>query len=212
MSEKLGTLVCFAMKEEAGPFRKLAVEKSHVHLLLTGIGRVNARRALEAELARQQPAAVLSCGFAGALTPSLMIGDVIYETEDEAFRQRLEIARARPAKIFCADRMAITATEKKKLRDESGADAVEMESAEIHAMCRERGIPCATVRAVSDRADEDLPLDFNQLAKADMSLDMAKLMRMVAGSPGKIGALLRLQKQAKLAAENLAKLLDRVTG
>src|SRR6185295_5403052 len=110
---------------------------------------------------------------------------------------------ATPAKIFCAERIATTIAEKNTLRGDTGADAVEMESGVIHAVCRERGIPCATVRAISDTADEDLPLDFNQLAKSDLSLHYGKLAWAVAKSPGKTGALLRLQKNCRFAAGQL---------
>ncbi len=82
-----------------------------------------------------------------------------------------------------------------------------MESAEIHALCRERGIPCVTVRVISDTAHDDMPLDFNQLSKPDMSLDYGKLAWAVAKSPGKIRALLKLQKETMLAAGKLAQAL-----
>jgi adenosylhomocysteine nucleosidase len=155
---------------------------------------------------------VLTCGFAGALNQDLKLGDVIFElsTLNSQLSTCLLAAGAKPAKFFCADRIATTVAEKKKLRAETGADAVEMESGAIQAVCRERGIPCATLRVISDTAGEDLPLDFNALAKPDMNLDYGKLAWAIARSPGKIGALLKLQNQTRLAAEKLAVILGKI--
>ncbi len=156
---------------------------------------------------------MLTCGFAGGLNPDLKPGDVVFElsTLNAQLPTRLLAAGAKPAKFFCADRIATTVAEKKKFRAETGADAVEMESATIHALCRERGILCATVRVISDTANENLPLDFNALAKPDKSLDFGKLAWAIARSPGKIGALLKLQKQTRFAAERLAEVLSKIT-
>jgi hypothetical protein len=85
-----------------------------------------------------------------------------------------------------------------------------MESAVIHVVCAEKNIPCATVRVISDTAGEDLPLDFNALAKPDKNLDFGKLAWAIAKSPGKISALLALGKQTKLAAERLAAVLEKL--
>ncbi|HEY1661173.1 MAG TPA: hypothetical protein VGI03_02030 [Verrucomicrobiae bacterium] len=213
------TLVCFALKEEAAPFQKIAAGKSGVSVLITGIGRQNAENSLCKFLAggtsapansNTSPNLVFTCGFAGGLNPDLKIGDVVFESSDERLRSKLTAAEVRPAKIFCADRIAITVTEKKKLRNETHADAVEMESAAIHAICAEHDIPCATVRVISDTANEDLPLDFNALAKPDKNLDMGKLFLAIAKSPGKIGALMELQKKTKFAAEQLAGVLAKI--
>jgi adenosylhomocysteine nucleosidase len=203
----VSVLVCFALKEEAAPFRKIAAGKFDVSILVTGIGRQNARRSLVDQLAQSTPGLVLTCGFAGGLDPALKIGDVIFEPADSPRAEALTRAGARPGKFFCAGRIASTAAEKKKLRDETGADAVDMESEAIHAVCRERGIPCVTVRVISDTAHDDMPLDFNQLSKPDLSLDYGKLAWAVAKSPGKIGALLKLQKETRFAAERLAQAL-----
>ena len=116
----------------------------------------------------------------------------------------------RMSRIFCADRIAITVAEKKKLRAETGADAVEMESAAIHAVCAERGISCVTVRVISDTAHEDLPLDFNALSKPNKSLDFGKLFLAIARSPGKIRALMQLQQKTKFASEQLAAVLEKM--
>jgi adenosylhomocysteine nucleosidase len=210
------TLVCFALKEEAAPFHKIAARKSGISILIVGIGRQNAGKSVREFLAASATKLVLTCGFAGGLNPDLKLGDVVFEIDNQSetphgiSSDRLAAADAKPAKIFCADRIATTVAEKNKLRAETGADAVEMESAAIHAVCRERGIPCATVRVISDTANEDLPLDFNALSKPDKSLDFGKLAWAIAKSPGKIGALLELQKKTRFAAERLADVLSKV--
>jgi adenosylhomocysteine nucleosidase len=208
----MSTLVCFALKEEAAPFREVAAAHPGVFTLLVGIGRQNAEKAVRSFLSGGgvPPKLVLTCGFAGGLNPDLKLGDVVFLTACWDVDKMLVNAGAKPASFFCADRIATTVAEKKKLRMETGADAVEMESAAIHAVCAEHGIPCATVRVISDPADEDLPLDFNALAKPDKSLDFGKLFLTLAKSPGKIGALMELQKKTKFAAEQLAAVLERI--
>ena len=205
-----GVLVCFALKEEKAAFQKIAERIAGVSILVTGIGRKNAEKSVRDFLADKTPARVLTCGFAGALIPELPIGAVVFETDDAQLREELLAAGARAVKFHCADRIATTSREKQELRRSTNADAVEMESEVISRICREHRLPCATVRVISDTADEDLPLDFNRLSKPDRSLDYGKLAWTVAKSPGKIGALRRLQKKTQFAAEQLAAVLAKV--
>ncbi|HEY1717640.1 MAG TPA: hypothetical protein VGH42_05000 [Verrucomicrobiae bacterium] len=243
----MSTLICFALKEEAAPFRKIAAGKTVITILLTGIGRQNAEKSLreflnscrsrgnETQIKEKletphvisyEPDLVLTCGFAGGLNPDLKVGEVVFEIsrsrgDETQIKNNLEppyvvsyekliAAGAKPAKIFCADRIAITIIEKKKLREQTGADAVEMESAAIQEICREQKIPCATIRVISDTANEDLPLDFNAFAKPDRNLDYGKLALAIAKSPGKIPALMKLQKQTQFAAQQLANVLAKI--
>jgi nucleoside phosphorylase len=211
MSAARGTpgLVCFALNEEAKAFQKVAPGGAD-SILVTGIGRDNTQRALSERLSQLTPAFVLTCGFAGGLDPQLPSGEVIFSTDQPSLRDELLAAGARPARFHCASRIATTIAEKAELRRATRADAVEMESGIVQQICQQRGIPCATVRVISDTANEDLPLDFNQLSKPDLSLDYGKLLRAIATSPGKIPALLRLQRNCHAAAIKLAGVLTRV--
>jgi adenosylhomocysteine nucleosidase len=211
----MSTLICFALKEEAAPFRTGLRRGHHVSILLTGIGHQNAERSLREFLEKNSSECVLTCGFAGGLNPDLKLGEVVFElaapvANNQKLAEDLTVAGAKPAKFFCAERIAITIAEKKKLRAETGADVVEMESAAIHEICRAKKIPCATVRVISDTANEDLPLDFNAFAKPDKNLDYGKLALAIAKSPWKIIALKKLQKQTQFAAEKLAEVLAKI--
>jgi adenosylhomocysteine nucleosidase len=201
------TLVCFALPEEAAPFKKLASRRKDVSILVTGIGRKNTMNAVHDFLQHHAPTRVITCGFAGGLDPQLPIGAVIFTTLDATLAQALQAAGAGAARFVCVNRIATTAAEKQHLRQATQADAVEMESEVIHDLCRQRGIPCATVRVISDPAHEDLPLDFNQLSNPDQSLNFGKLALAIAKSPGKIPALLKLRTNTNLAARRLADVL-----
>src|SRR2546429_1140002 len=230
-------LLTFAVKEEARPFQKLIGARSNLRVLLTGIGQRNAERAIRGALAEQLPKLVLTCGFAGGLNPALATGDVVFSTDEEVRSRRgneadsplnvqapppyvggyesclsaaLLAAGAQPAKFYCAERVAVTAEEKRALWVSTGADAVEMESGVIRAICCQQKIPSATVRVISDAANEDLPLDFNRLMDANQHLSYGKLAMASLKSPGKISALLKLQKHTRLAGEKLAEVLVRV--
>lgn len=183
--------------------------RTDVAVLVTGIGRANSERVVWELFQRHLPRRVFTCGFAGGLDPKLQIGDVIFSTPDAGLAEALSRSGARAAMFACVDRIATTVSEKQKLRAATQADAVEMESEVIHAVCRARQIPCATVRVISDAAHEDLPLDFNQLSNPDQSLNFGKLAWAIAKAPGKIPALLQLQTKTKLAATNLAQVLGR---
>ncbi len=205
------TLVCFGVKAEAAAFKRLASARPHVRMLVTGMGRDNAARRVRPVLARERPKLVLSCGFAGGLNPDLATGTVVYAADTETGLDPVLLAAgARPGRFHCATQTACTAASKRAAWAATGADAVEMESQVVRALCHEQKIPSATVRVVLDTASEDLPLDFNLLMTPDQRLDAVKLMLALMKSPAKIGALIRLRGQCRSAARKLAEVLARV--
>ena len=210
-SEVRKVLVCFAVKEEAKVFQKSVAHRSDVKVTLVGIGARNAERAIRAALTEKWPRLVLTCGFAGGLRSDLAMGTVVFSADPETgLEPALLLAGAKPARFHCAERVVATAEEKRTLRESTGADAAEMESQTIRDVCLEQKIPSATVRVILDTAQEDLPLDFNQLMTPRQKISYGKLALALARSPGKVGALLRMQKQAQAAAGKLAEVLVRI--
>lgn len=207
MSRFQRVLVCFATEAEAGVFRRLARVVGGVTVLITGIGPENAGTVVRRALEPDSFDLVISSGFAGGLDPKLPGGTPVFDSESQELQQRLAALGAQRARFHTARRIAITAGEKFALRESTQADAVEMESGAIGKVCAERRIPFAILRIISDAADEDLPLDFNQLMKPDLSLSYARLAGQLLGSPGKIGKLRAFQRRVGECARRQATLL-----
>jgi hypothetical protein len=204
-------LVCFAVKEEAAPFRTLAAARPNVRVVLTGMGGRNAERAIEEALKASRPGLVLTCGFAGGLRPGLKIGTVVFDLAGNPRLESILISAGAQRGCFSLSQKVLTkAEEKRKLWEQTKSDAVDMESQAIREICSRKGIPSATVRVILDTAEVDLPLDFNELLTSDQQLDNGKLALMLMRSPGKIPMLMRLQKQSRAAAEKLAEVLGKV--
>ncbi|WP_160164569.1 hypothetical protein [Pedosphaera parvula] len=199
-------LVCFAVKEEAKFFVTTQCER-----IITGMGVRNATKGIEGALSKNKPDLVLTTGFAGGLNPRLKTGSVVFEEDEDAgLRSLLTGLNATPVRFHCADRVAVTSAEKKALWVATGADVVEMESSIIRKVCRAQKIPSATIRVISDAADEDLPLDFNALMTPDERIDFGKLAWKLMCGPQKIPQLMQFQKRTIAAARNLADVLEKL--
>jgi adenosylhomocysteine nucleosidase len=152
-------------------------------MVANGAGRAAVERALGKKI---EVNGIVSTGFCGALDPALRVGDII---EDG---------------VVCSDRVAVTASEKAALRERTGARAVDMESAAVAGRAREWGVPFRSIRAVSDTASEDLPLDFNLYIDATGRIARGRIALAAMKNPfQKIPALLRLDKNCRIAAESL---------
>jgi futalosine hydrolase len=71
-------LICVATAFEAGLLRKELNSDPRVRVIETGVGPVNAAHGVTSAILQDKPAAVVSCGIAGAYPSSgLQIGDVV---------------------------------------------------------------------------------------------------------------------------------------
>jgi len=208
---KIPVLVCFAVAQEARPFRRIRWPAAPPRALVTGIGPARAEKALARALAEVEPGLVISAGFAGGLNPALGFGTVLFEADEASgLGPKLLAAGARPGRFHCSASVVVTAAQKEALWRSTGADAVEMESSPLRRLCREQGIASATVRVISDPAGETLPLDFNLLLAGKPTLRYARIALALVMEPGSIVELLWFRRRLAAAAATLADVLARI--
>jgi adenosylhomocysteine nucleosidase len=106
-----------------------------------------------------------------------------------------------------SEKIIATAGEKEDLGQKGSI--VEMESGYILAAAEQAHVPCVAVRAISDAADEDLPVDFARILDSHGHLKMGGLLKEVGLSPYRIPLLIQFGRQSRAAGKSLADFLDR---
>jgi adenosylhomocysteine nucleosidase len=202
-----------------------SVTGAEITAVVTGIGRERAGNALVAALrsAASQAHACISAGLAGALRPECKIGEVVVARkvignlrnlaksigDRPCAPELVAAAEALGAKAVGAfvtlDHAVSKAEEKREIG--ARADAVDMESFDVILTANDYRIPAVAIRAISDGAEEDLPLDMNRVI-VEGRVSTPRVLGEVARHPGSIPGLVRLGRNSKKAAETLATFLD----
>jgi hypothetical protein len=136
---------------------------------------------------------LVSLGLAGALHDGLRVGEILDATRvvDAAGATLWEgaplgVAGARQATMLASDVLVHDAAERRRLRESSGADAVDMESGVLAATGRLAGVvraisdvPSSTVEGVDDTVHDDGRTDVIGLLRwvASKRLDAIRSMR-----------------------------------
>jgi nucleoside phosphorylase len=156
------TLVCCALPFESVAMR--VVLPAGTEIFHTGIGAESAAAALSARIYRSRPQKIISSGFAGALAPGLKAGDLIL-AENLSSAEWVNQLRGTPhlediaiCTMCSAAEIVDSPVSKLKLRQKTGAAAVDMESTELFRIACEANIPMLTVRSFSDDAESDMVL------------------------------------------------------
>jgi adenosylhomocysteine nucleosidase len=200
---------------------KANIAHNEVTVLLTGIGKTSATEAMDSiPLAAHD--VCISTGLAGSLRDELRPSDVvvaraantidgaIIASSDESLRQIAVFLAAKPVDVaLTSEKIVSTALAKDELRQ--FGSIVEMESAHVLAAAQRAQTPAVVVRAISDAADEDLPVDFARILDSQGRLKVGALLKEVGLSPHRIPLLIQFGRQSRVAAKSLADFLDRYT-
>ena len=168
-----------------------------VEIHLVGIGATK----LPAGLGMPPPIGFIMAGLAGALDPSLRIGDVVI---DDCPGEFLPHAQCRAGKIVTSKTIVATPSEKRLLFEKTGALAVDMESAVVRAVAAKLNVPFVSIRAISDAAGESLDPAVLRMVDKFGNPRLIDLAFAIIGKPALIPRLVRLGRSSNVAAKNLA--------
>jgi adenosylhomocysteine nucleosidase len=210
--------------------QRTMIGDAEITVLITGVGpevaRANVGKVFtEHAFERRLLDLCISAGLAGALRRAHLVGDVVipkmvcsdrHESAGEfpvrfkSDTELVEIARECGGKIvercLTTGRIVRSAAEKSSLGAE--AEIVEMESYEVLSEASAWGARGIAIRAVSDAANETLPIDFSQTITETGGVSYWRVLREVAKHPGSMPGLIRFGRNTRDAANKLAEYLD----
>jgi hopanoid-associated phosphorylase len=221
-------LVATGLHKEAGILRRPGI------VMVAG-GGDGARLERELEAAAKGATAILSCGLAGALAPELKAGDLVIGElfPGEGRGTVAEVPQLGPGlrrgtdliealgrllpeahvgTIVGGDVIVGMAAEKRRLRAETGALAVDMESHIAARVAARHNLPFAIVRAISDDADHALPPAALVGMKPDGGMALGAVLASLARNPTQLPALIRTGVHAGRAFAALRRVGDVLGG
>ena len=178
--------------------------------IVTGIGSVLAAERVERLIEAIDVEHVVVVGVTGAVdneTPigTLVLPAVVVNGATGAEYRPNRLGGGNPkGKMWTSDELITDHDVIVRMRA-SGVISLDMETAAIAETCERRNIPWSVFRAISDRAT-DLSLDDEvfHLINRDGTYNVKRIGTFFVKHPGRLPALARMAKDAKLAAENAA--------
>lgn len=214
----VGATVSFSEVE----FTRGVYAGKEVVLSLSGIGREKASRAAQLLVENFPIRALIFLGIAGALHPSLRVGDIVIGkriflqtstgrplSSDERL---VELAGAACDQLgwnfFRGDLITVpkiiaSSQEKREIYQETGALAVEMETAAAARWAAQKRIPFLALRSISDAADYTFKVDISQITGEQGELNLRKTLRYLLSHPTALWELARMKGNVKKATGRL---------
>jgi len=182
-----------------------ALNGHDVRLCLSGMIPTIAKDRVTRFLDNHVPELMISCGLAGALSPKVLVGDLIVQSLDSSLSTHAEQILSKRGMAFhvgplvTVSKPVLTPEARREVFASSQAIGVDMESQTIAELCRQRGIPCMAIKGVSDGIEDDL----SPILGGFEVVHIPKIARHVLFSPSTWGLAIRMARQSYSAATNL---------
>lgn len=202
MSESIDLIRQLPQVEKMYDVRLGKIGDREVAVIHTGVGSTNCNERVELLIHKARPEFVISCGFAGALSEQLQVGDLILAenfSDPALLGLAADILRdrnVRTKRLFTSATVIDSVSQRNEIAASSGAAAVDMETGSIVATCKAHGVPLLSLRAITDTPKAPFP------APADVLFDIERqrtnflgLLSYVSRHPSLIRELMRFSKR-----------------
>ena len=205
------------MPQSGSSFSELALFGEGSLLAISGIGCAAAAGAARA-LTDAGVAALMTFGLSGGLDPALVAGQLFLPAQliapngarlatCRSWRERVAAAvspvpAVHEGSLLTSRRALQSLADKAVAFHDTGAAAVDMESAAVAEVAFEHKLPFIAVRAIVDSAAEMLPRAVVDASRSG-SVQIARLIVGLVLAPGEIPALLRLAQRYRSSMRSL---------
>jgi adenosylhomocysteine nucleosidase len=184
-----------------------------LEISVVGLG---ARALAERGEAWPAPNVVVSAGACGALAPELEVGELVTpETVLGPDGQRHATAAlaglARRGTLLTTDQVVGDGAAKARLWLETGALAVDMESAAILRWAADRGVRGVVLRGVSDTANRGVPADLARVVSEDGRVHPMRAVTAVLARPAALADAMALRAGTAAALKTVAAALGKLS-
>jgi adenosylhomocysteine nucleosidase len=166
--------------------------------------------------------ALVSFGVAGGISPHLKPGDVIVASSildaqtthrtDANWSEKLLVSMpdAHYVPILGVDAPVVDPREKKRLADETGAAAVDMESHFVARSAAARGLAFVSIRVIVDPADRSVPPAAIAGMRPDGTTSIAAVIASLANRPSQLLSMARIGMDSYAARTALLRVRKRL--
>ncbi|MBQ3350000.1 MAG: hypothetical protein IJG38_06335 [Thermoguttaceae bacterium] len=227
-NEQTDVVFLYALSVESAPLEGM-LKKSHtedwhccqltfgrlgdlrVAVVQTGAGQKKAAKSARRVINRLHPNLVYSVGFAGALNPELerfQILDPVYPMNYQP-ANIIDVSTSSDSKkqwgLYTADHVVAKLSEKARLFEKYGMDAVDMETDAVAEVCQDCGVELRCIRIISDDAKEELPPDIENILNQNSGAEQwGAALGALFRKPSRALDLIKLKNVSVQAAQTLA--------
>jgi adenosylhomocysteine nucleosidase len=184
-------------------------ENGETVLVCGGVGAEPARRAAEAVLALYSPNCVYSVGYAGALEPTLRIGDILQPARVINAKEGSTASIVGGQGTLVSHALVASVSQKTKLREAYNAQAVDMESSAVARAAEARGVAFAAVKVISDEFNFELP-PTEQFVDTQGRFQQTRFAIFIALRPWLWARVAQLARNSARATRNLCAELQKI--